>query len=321
MPRGGKREKAGRKTGWESGVKFEETTPIRVPKYIKDKLLEIAHKLDAGEDFDSVSNSNKQELEELQSRLSLIELENRSLLEQVERYHLDLETKSKLSNSLNSQLDDLAHANESLVRELENLKLDLDSKSKELGNKVFELEKQNKELQNELLKSRQEFSFNYSNHFYEIVEQFSYKWQNELSVLMRLNADTKIHRLLAELKEIIAKEKCRLDLVTNSKIIDNTSKNEEILGQPKQNEKVTKSKGHTQLGLLDIKNDENNINLKPLTASELSRRFNKRDDFVRVKKFYYKDRIEEFELLLKENDPDGVVWRYSEEDKKYHPVI
>lgn len=48
MPRGGYREKAGRKTTWASGCKFEDTKIIRVPKAISNEVLEIAHKLDAG---------------------------------------------------------------------------------------------------------------------------------------------------------------------------------------------------------------------------------------------------------------------------------
>lgn len=52
MPRGGRREGAGRKTAWESGCTFPETTVIRVPKYLKDEILEIAHRLDAGEEID-----------------------------------------------------------------------------------------------------------------------------------------------------------------------------------------------------------------------------------------------------------------------------
>ena len=58
MPRGGKREGAGRKTTWASGRGIEDTRVIRVPKEFASKLLEIAHKLDAGESIDFVTNSN-----------------------------------------------------------------------------------------------------------------------------------------------------------------------------------------------------------------------------------------------------------------------
>ncbi len=49
MSKGGIRKNAGRKTTWESGCSFHETTVIRVPKVLKSKILEIAHVLDAGE--------------------------------------------------------------------------------------------------------------------------------------------------------------------------------------------------------------------------------------------------------------------------------
>lgn len=58
MTRGGYREKAGRKSTWVSGCKFEETKLIRVPIAISDRLLEIAHKLDSGESIDLVTESN-----------------------------------------------------------------------------------------------------------------------------------------------------------------------------------------------------------------------------------------------------------------------
>jgi hypothetical protein len=53
MPRGGYREKAGRKSTWKSGCMHKDTKLIRVPISIADELLKIAHKLDAGESFNS----------------------------------------------------------------------------------------------------------------------------------------------------------------------------------------------------------------------------------------------------------------------------
>lgn len=55
MPRGGKRDKAGRPSTWASGCKFEDTRVIRVPAAIADRTLEVAHKLDAGETLDLVT--------------------------------------------------------------------------------------------------------------------------------------------------------------------------------------------------------------------------------------------------------------------------
>jgi hypothetical protein len=60
MARGGYREKAGRKSTWVSGCKFEQTKLIRVPIAISDRVLEIAHKLDNGESIDLVTESNNE---------------------------------------------------------------------------------------------------------------------------------------------------------------------------------------------------------------------------------------------------------------------
>jgi len=60
MTRGGYREKAGRKSTWVSGCKFEETKLIRVPIAISDRVLEIAHKLDNDESTDLVTESNNE---------------------------------------------------------------------------------------------------------------------------------------------------------------------------------------------------------------------------------------------------------------------
>jgi hypothetical protein len=77
MTRGGYREKAGRKSTWVSGCKFEQTKLIRVPIAISDRVLEIAHKLDNGEVIDLVSESNNEivteSIEDNYSQSELIE--------------------------------------------------------------------------------------------------------------------------------------------------------------------------------------------------------------------------------------------------------
>lgn len=61
MPRGGHRKGSGRPSTWKSGCKFADTTVIRVPINISEKLLEIAHALDSGEmPLDSVTKTNAQ---------------------------------------------------------------------------------------------------------------------------------------------------------------------------------------------------------------------------------------------------------------------
>lgn len=92
MPRGGRRKGAGRKTAWESGCSFSETTVIRVPKVLKDEILEIAHRLDAGEEVDLVSKSLRERNDYLESKV--LELE-KQLLNQ-KHNGKEIVTKSKV---------------------------------------------------------------------------------------------------------------------------------------------------------------------------------------------------------------------------------
>ena len=59
MSKGGRRKNAGRKNSWQSGCKSYETTTIRVPRVLRDELLELAHRLDAGEELNFVTNSEE----------------------------------------------------------------------------------------------------------------------------------------------------------------------------------------------------------------------------------------------------------------------
>ena len=65
MPRGGAREGAGKKNTWKSGSKFNETKVIRVPTKIADRVLELAHDLDSGIDYELETKSLKQENKKL----------------------------------------------------------------------------------------------------------------------------------------------------------------------------------------------------------------------------------------------------------------
>ncbi len=75
MPRGGRRENAGKKSTWESGRSFAETKVIRVPIEFTDQLLDMAHKLDAGESIEIVTNSNEatEELENLRDQIGKLQ--------------------------------------------------------------------------------------------------------------------------------------------------------------------------------------------------------------------------------------------------------
>lgn len=70
MPRGGRRDGAGRKSTWVSGCKFEDTKLIRVPVAIADRLLEIAHKLDSGIAIGLETESLREELESLKRQVN-----------------------------------------------------------------------------------------------------------------------------------------------------------------------------------------------------------------------------------------------------------
>ena len=75
MSRGGRREGAGRKSRWESGCSFSETTVIRVPKVLRNKLLEVAHKLDAEEKIfldSELSIRDQRYLDELKKRARIL---------------------------------------------------------------------------------------------------------------------------------------------------------------------------------------------------------------------------------------------------------
>jgi ribosomal protein L29 len=85
MPRGGRRENAGKKSTWDSGRSFAETKVIRVPIEFAEYLLEMAHKLDAGEQIDLVTSSEdisqedneylQKQIDELQERLVQLEFQ------------------------------------------------------------------------------------------------------------------------------------------------------------------------------------------------------------------------------------------------------
>jgi hypothetical protein len=107
MSRGGKRKGAGRKNQWKSGCSLEETTVIRVPRYLKDEISKLAHRLDAGEEVDLVTKSMKDRNDYLEGKV--LELEKKLLNQKKDNKEivtksktedgqrkLDLDTKSKI---------------------------------------------------------------------------------------------------------------------------------------------------------------------------------------------------------------------------------
>ncbi|HCF28434.1 MAG TPA: hypothetical protein DEV81_14805 [Cyanobacteria bacterium UBA11049] len=286
MARGGKRERAGRPTSWTSGVKFEETVLIRVPRLLKEKLLEIAHRLDAGESVDLVSSSDNKELEELKSKVLLADLEKSQLTKELEKYHLDLETKLT-----------------------------------EFQLQAQELKQENYKLQN-LVNKNQSTSDVDLNSFLNLLSQFIQTRQKQIQGLRPIEIAGKTHKMLSDLEKIVNEIKLSFNIVTNSEIGEDSVALEIVTkSNLPENEIVTKLLVPDQLELLDIKTNDNLEKFQPLTSTELSRRFNKPDGFVKSKKYQLKNKPSDFLRLLKETDPQGIGWQYSEEDKKYHPIL
>lgn len=93
MPRGGRRENAGKKSTWGSGRSFAETKVIRVPTEFADQLLEIAHKLDAGESIDLVTDSKEfiqENTEDLEGRIDELQQQINQLEFQLSNVNLEI---------------------------------------------------------------------------------------------------------------------------------------------------------------------------------------------------------------------------------------
>ena len=100
MTRGGKRENAGRPSSWASGCTRDDTTPIRVPKYLKDKVDDYAHRLDAGEDLDCVVKSLQDKITSLESELDKLNLSTQQVDTEVSSQPLDKSRLYKLRDRI-----------------------------------------------------------------------------------------------------------------------------------------------------------------------------------------------------------------------------
>lgn len=288
MASGGYRSNAGRKSTWVSGRAFKDTATIRVPKEFKETLLEIAKKLDAGEPFDLDTKTKADELQELKSKLLEVELRKQQLNEDVKKYHLDLETKSK-----------------------------------EFQLKIEDLERENSHLQS-LINNNQSISGISPSVFVDLIADFVQKWQKKIKGLTPLDTSSKAHQMLFDLQKIIYDEKAKLNIAINLKTNIGSSVinlNTETKSKNESFDIETKSINSAQLELLDLKSDNVAEYIKPLASAELSKRFNKPDGFVKTKKYQLKHRPNDFLALLKNSDPQNIGWKYSEKDKKYHPIF
>ena len=281
MPSGGSRSGAGRKSTWNSGRKFEDTATIRVPKEFKLELLEIAKKLDAGEKYELDTNSYLNQTVISDLHLKIQELENSS---------------TKLIETLQQK--------GMLLEQVEKSKLELETKSKDFWSTLDELQQKNYSLQEELGDGLVIMNDQVDN-VCQLAIQFLHEWLKQIRYSGSLQRKTNSYEVLA-----LEKETDICEIVTDSKLL--------------KNEIVTDSNKHIQMDLLDIEPDEideKSMSLKPLTSVELSERFNRSKGFVKGLKFSYKNRLDELSARLKQHDPQGVGWKFSDEDQKYYPIV
>jgi len=113
--RGGSRLNAGRKSNWSTS----ETQTIRVPVNLVNPILEIAHKLDSGENIESDTKSNSLSLEYLESIREKI-LTDQDLTRKGKDRHL-------VRKSINAMITYLTEIND--VKDKQISLLDIDTKS------------------------------------------------------------------------------------------------------------------------------------------------------------------------------------------------
>ena len=104
MPRGGRREGSGRKSQWASGCSFSETTLIRIPKVIRDRVLEIAHRLDAGEKIELVTVSIKERNQYLEQKVAELEKQLLETKKQSSQLQLPIDVNSDFWNGFRNSI-------------------------------------------------------------------------------------------------------------------------------------------------------------------------------------------------------------------------
>lgn len=104
MPRGGRRENAGKKSQWHSGRTFAETKVIRVPTEFAEQLLDIARRLDAGNSIDLVTNSEKVDSEEVKEEVKVLQ----EVIEKLQERVAELEVQLSESNLKKKRIQVLA---------------------------------------------------------------------------------------------------------------------------------------------------------------------------------------------------------------------
>jgi hypothetical protein len=164
-----------------------------------------------------------------------------------------------------------------------------------------------------------------------VAQEVSYKYatleqlqeiEEKLAKLSELYSDLKSHSKTKtyELEKSIQALDKKVQIVKSESLGDSEdqlSKVEIVQKSPGQLSLIEENSKPQKavVSSLPVDND-----LCPLSAAQLSRRFNKPKDFVKATKFQYKNRLPELSAKLKKADPNNVAWEYHEDDKLYHPI-
>lgn len=146
-----------------------------------------------------------------------------------------------------------------------------------------------------------------TNSVKEIVDR--YRKESDAKSLTKTTRWDAARKLLKELELVLYSESI-LDLVTESNLEEN-----ELVTQSEitNNETVTESSSYEVKQFELIPSIVQQIKLEPMNQVELANRFQISGRSIRGHK---KDLPE----WSKTKDPDGIVWEYREETKKYHPL-
>ncbi|MBD2359196.1 hypothetical protein H6G41_32210 [Tolypothrix sp. FACHB-123] len=127
-PRGGYRENAGRKSGWN----HKDTCTIRIPKEFASQLVEIARRLDKGEEIDNDTESINKE-KDLVTKSKLVgSLGDREFVHQSESpFDIDTKSKSLVDDTVTESMSSSVQSLTQLQKQQElSAKFDFDTESR-----------------------------------------------------------------------------------------------------------------------------------------------------------------------------------------------
>jgi len=108
-----------------------------------------------------------------------------------------------------------------------------------------------------------------------------------------------------------------IDNLSNERSVTREELINQLLQSPSSD--VVKSESTlTQLELLGVPQSSDNSQLTSLNQSQLAKRFNCSSSDILMQRFKGN---ESFAIFSASKDPDGIAWRYSDQDKLYHFII